>query len=102
MHQLKKYDQALVQYDIAIELNVTNGDLYFHRGLTEHAMKHYHQAIEDFSTAIAYNDSDGTYYFQRGHAWMAVGDKFKACNDWYLAGGLGYYEEFEKIKKVCE
>ena len=101
-HEMNKHPEAVVQYSMAIDLNDTNGDLYFHRGLSYFDAKKYLKAIEDFDTAIAYNEAEGAYFFQRGHAFMAIGKKFEACQDWYRAGGLGYYKDFDKIKEVCE
>ncbi|MDH5379792.1 MAG: tetratricopeptide repeat protein [Cyclobacteriaceae bacterium] len=100
--EMGKYQPAIEQYSLALDLNVNNADIYYHRGMAEQAMKNITEAISDYNAAIAYNDKDGTYFFQRGHAFLELGDKFKACNDWYMAGALGYYEDFDKIKEVCE
>ena len=32
LHEIKKYDQALVMYDKAIEFNPKNADFYFRKG----------------------------------------------------------------------
>ena len=56
----------------------------------------------NYDTAIAYNPRDGTYFFHRGYAKLAKGDRLGACDDWYIAGSLGYYADFQKIKEVCE
>lgn len=98
----RRFNEAIKQYDIAIKMKVDNGDLYFHRGLAEKERNNNKAALLDFDTAIAYNENDGAYYFHRGYSKLALGNKIGACNDWYMAGALGYYEEFEKIKEVCE
>lgn len=101
-YQLNDFDKAVGEYSIALELNIENADVYYHRGLAEQARENLQAAVRDFDTAIAYNSRDGTYFFQRGHAKLALGDKLGACDDWYVAGSLGYYEDFQKIKEVCE
>ena len=101
-YQLEEYQKAVSEYSIALELDIHNADLYYHRGLAEHALENIPEAIRDYDTAIAYNPRDGTYFFQRGYAKLANGDKLGACDDWYVAGSLGYYADFEKIKEVCE
>jgi len=100
--ELKNYEMAIRDYNYLIGLDVTNAEAYYQKGRAEHARKNFNQAIDDYSTAIAYNDSDGTYYFYRGHAKMDSGNKSGACADWYEAGTLGYYEDFDKIKAICK
>ena len=101
-YALEDFDLAVDEYSKALEIDIDNADIYYQRGLAEQAREKYKAAILDFDTAIAYNSLDGTYFFQRGHAKLAIGDKLGACDDWYVAGSLGYYEDFQKIKEVCE
>ncbi len=98
----RQYSLAKAQYSIALDLNINNGDLYFKRGLAEKELKNFKEAILDFDTAIAYNEYDGTYFFHRGYAKLGLGDKNGACDDWSIAGNLGFYEDFDKIKEVCD
>ncbi|MDH5603119.1 MAG: tetratricopeptide repeat protein, partial [Cyclobacteriaceae bacterium] len=100
--ELQDYNNAISNYNYVIKLNVSNAEAYYQRGRAEHSQKRLEQAIEDYSTAIAYNEKDGTYFFYRGHAKMDMGNKNGACLDWYEAGALGYYENFDKIRSICE
>ena len=59
-------------------------------------------AIIDFTRAIDLNPQDGTYYSKRGNARFANGNRDAACLDWTIAGNLGYYEDFDKIKSLCD
>ena len=99
---LNQYDKAIQLYDHSLSLNQNNADAYYMRGLAGEGKKLYNQALEDYTVAISYNNTDGLYYFRRGHVKYALGKRAEACEDWYEAGFLGFYEDFEKIKSVCE
>jgi tetratricopeptide (TPR) repeat protein len=94
-------DAAMTDYSRAIRLSDEVSDSYYLRGLVLDSLEQHNSAITDFSEAIRLNPEDGTYYSKRGNAKFAIGNRESACLDWTVAGNLGYYEEFDKIKTLC-
>ncbi|TRX52652.1 tetratricopeptide repeat protein [Fulvivirga sp. M361] len=101
-HDLQFYDSAIYMYNIAIIKNYQNADSYFYRGQSYQAKKELKKALEDYNTAIILKDSDGSYFSARGNCKFDMNDKKGACDDWDIAGGLGYYEDFDKVKRICD
>ncbi len=99
---IKKFDNALHNFDLSIGLNSEVADSYFLRGNTLDTLGRFEEALINYSTAIKLNPTDGTYYSKRGNTKMTLGNKEGACLDWNIAGKLGYYADFDKIKTVCE
>ena len=99
---MQLYDSAIYQYNVAIIKNYQNSDSYFYRGQSYEKKGELQKALEDYNTAIVLNSSDGTYYSQRGNVKFTMGNKEEACEDWNEAGALGYYEDFDRVRKVCE
>ncbi|ELR72426.1 TPR repeat protein [Fulvivirga imtechensis AK7] len=100
--KMNQPDSAIFMYNIAIIKNYNNSDSYFYRAQAYQQKREYTKALEDYATAIMLNNDDGSYYSMRGNCRYEMNDKAGACADWEEAGGLGYYEDFDKVKKVCE
>jgi tetratricopeptide (TPR) repeat protein len=100
--RLGDFSKALNDYDYALSLEPTIPDSYFLRGQVLDTLNRHDLAILDFSKAIDLNPNDGTYYSKRGNARYAIGERNSACLDWTIAGNLGYYEDFDKIKSICK
>ena len=100
--KLGAFEEALTDYDHALVLEPSVPDSYFLRGRALDTLNFHDKAIEDFTKAIELNPEDGTYYSKRGNARYAMGQHEKACMDWTIANNLGYYEDFNKIKSLCE
>lgn len=96
------YDSAIFMYNVAIIKNYQNPDSYYFRAQTYEKLEKLDKAIEDYNTAIALNKNEGAYYSNRGNCKLLMGNKEGACEDWTEAGELGYYEDFDKVKSVCE
>ena len=99
---LGEFNEAINDYNYALSLEPGVPDSYFLRGRALDTLKRHDLAIIDFTKAIELNPDDGTYYSKRGNARFAIGNRSGACLDWTIAGNLGYYEDFEKIKSLCE
>ncbi|RLD19636.1 MAG: hypothetical protein DRI71_11515 [Bacteroidetes bacterium] len=99
---LGDFSNALTDYDYALYLEPSIPDSYFLRGQALDTLQKHELAIVDFTKAIDLNPKDGTYYSKRGNARYAMGNRNAACLDWTIAGNLGYYEDFDKIKSICE
>ena len=102
LFKLGKFKEAINTYSSAIKYNEAIADSYYLRGVTFDTISMYNNAINDFTLAIKLNSADGTFYSKRGNSKYANGNKSGACLDWTIAGKLGYYEDFERIKALCE
>jgi tetratricopeptide (TPR) repeat protein len=99
---LGEFVTALDDYDYALSLEPAVPDSYFLRGQALDTLNRHELAIVDYTKAIELNPKDGTYYSKRGNARYATGNRNAACLDWTIANNLGYYEDFDKIKSLCE
>lgn len=99
---IKKFDNALRNFDLSLALNPDVADSYFLKGNTLDTLGRFDEALINYSNAIKLNPTDGTYYSKRGNTKMTLGNRNGACLDWTIAGKLGYYADFDKIKTVCE
>jgi tetratricopeptide (TPR) repeat protein len=99
---LGQFTTALEDYNYALSLEPSVPDSYFLRGRALDTLNRHDLAIIDFTKAIELNPNDGTYYSKRGNARYALGNRSAACMDWTIAGNLGYYEDFDKIKSLCD
>ena len=93
---------ALQDFSRALTLSSEVADAYYLRGTMLDTLDRHNEAISDFTEAIKLNPEDGTYYSKRGNAKFAAGNRNAACLDWTIAGKFGYYEDFNKIKTLCE
>lgn len=100
--EMKDYNNAIYMYNVAILKNYNNADSYYKRASAYLALDQYSKALEDYNTAIVLKPNDGTFYSHRGNCKFEMGEKSAACDDWNEAGALGYYEDFDKMKQVCE
>ena len=99
---VKQYDAALQNFDAALGLNPEVADSYFMKAAVLDTLNRLDEAMINYSSAIQLNPYDGTYYSKRGNVKMSKGNRNGACLDWTIAGKLGYYADFDKIKTICE
>ena len=99
---LGEFKSALNDYDYALTLEPSVPDSYYLRGRALDTLNQHNKAILDFNKAIELNPKDGTYFSKRGNAKFASGNRDAACLDWTIANNLGYYQDFNKIKTLCE
>lgn len=64
---LKKYEEAIEDYNKAIELDSNDIAAYHNRGNSKFCLKHYVEAIEDYDEAIKLDPNAETYH-NRGKA----------------------------------
>ncbi len=101
LFQMRKYLEAIDSYNSSIEINSYNADGYYQRGNVQVALHDHIEAIESYSMAIMITE-DGAYYSHRGNSKYTTGDRLGACEDWEQANNLGYYKDYEKMKKLCK
>jgi len=76
-----EYNEAIVDFNEAIELNPRDALAYLFRGKVYGALGKYNEAIVDLSKAIELNPRDVLAYYNRGKTYSLVGDSTRAVQD---------------------
>ncbi len=76
-----KYDQAIANFDSAIEINPRYAKAYTHRGNVYWHKHQYDQAIANYTTALVINPRDAVAYNNRGIAYVSKGRYIPAIAD---------------------
>jgi tetratricopeptide (TPR) repeat protein len=86
LYNLKKYDEAIKDYNKAIVIIPQNEFAFYNRGLARFAKKEYDKAIEDYNLILNLNsDCADEYYNVRGSAWKKKNKYDKAIADYTKA-----------------
>ena len=88
-HGLGDYQQAIKDFDRAIELDPQLAEAYWGRGRTYHGLGDYQQAIKDFDRAIELDPKLAEAYWDRGKTYNDLGKHQQAIDDWKRAAQLG-------------
>ena len=56
-NNLKQYNEAIKDYNQAIELDPKHANAYYNRGIAKALLKQYDEAIKDYNQAIELNPS---------------------------------------------
>ena len=80
-HLMKLYQEAIVAYDKAIQLQSDFARAYVNRGLTKEKLEQYESAIMDYSSAIKIDPALAGAYNNRGSAQRRLGQHFLAIED---------------------
>lgn len=83
-----KYDQAIENFDQAINLDRNNADYLFNRGLAWYWKENYDKAINDFNKAIELDKNNGFYPHYRGRTRYYQGLYEEAIKDFDKATEL--------------
>jgi tetratricopeptide (TPR) repeat protein len=78
---LANYQQAIADYDQAIQINPTYVDAYINRGITYNAIGEYERAIGDFDKAIEIDPSNPEAYLKRAESYRLLGLTEQAIAD---------------------
>jgi tetratricopeptide (TPR) repeat protein len=97
----KKFDEALVDFNKAMEIDPAFAEGYYNRGIVYYNTKKYAEAIADYSKAIELKTNYPEAYFNRGLANYYSGKKQPACLDFQQAKTLGLAKASETIKDMC-
>jgi len=98
---LGNYQQAIEDFDRAIELDPEFAEAYWGRGKTYHGLGNYQRAIEDFNRAIELDPEFAEVYWDRGKTYNELGSRQQALEDWKAAAKLGN-EQAQDILKSKE
>jgi tetratricopeptide (TPR) repeat protein len=104
LHDLQQYQEAIVQFSVAIDLVPENGWQHYDRGLARSNLGLYEEAVNDFSEEIAINSkpiAQAKSFYERGVAFDALGREEEALSDWRKVVELNQEDDaaFEYSKK---
>jgi tetratricopeptide (TPR) repeat protein len=110
-----KNDEALVEFNKALELNPKSADTYYNRGVIYSKKGMLDEAISDYSKAIESNPDYPNSYYNRGFAYYKKGSFDQAFADFgkaielnpedadaYYGRGLCYYKKGKNDDAIAE
>jgi tetratricopeptide (TPR) repeat protein len=98
----KGFDQqALQNFNKAIQKGYNSAEVYFGRGISYKKMNDLNLAKADFSRAIKLRPDDTSYHFQRGLVFDELNIHDSACNDWEFALSHGCIRAEPYVEKYC-
>lgn len=98
-----EYDQAISEFNKALEINPKDSGAYKNRGAAYMNKRQYDQAISDYTKALEINPKDAEAYNIRGRAYYFKGEYEKSWEDLNKAEDLGYKvppEFFDDFRKA--
>jgi tetratricopeptide (TPR) repeat protein len=87
---LENYENALIDYDRAIELRPEHPEAYLLRGQVYDFLDEHEEAIADYTRAIDLKPGFANAYAHRGFALEALGKCRQAIADWKVAADMGH------------
>ena len=84
-YRLDQYQDAIADYDTAINLKPDFASAYYFRGTAKRSLGQYKEAIEDYGTAIDLKDNFAFAYYFRGTIRADLGEHFIAIQDYNKA-----------------
>ncbi len=99
-----QYDQAILDYNKAIEIDPRFAQAYSNRGNAYGRKGLYDKAIIDYTKAIEISPKFGKAYVNLGYIWHLKGDNESSCFFYEKACILGYCRGYEWAKKwkICQ
>ena len=100
-----QFDEAISDYNKAIEIDPKYAKAYNNRGWVYHREGLYDKAISDYNKAIVINPRYAQAYVNRGVAYYRKGDNENACSDVIRACELEMCKGYDWIKSegvVCK
>ena len=84
--------QAIQDFDNALDLNPELGNIYYNRGFAYYCLKDYQQAIQNFDNALALNPDDAQAYTNQGVTYFDLKDYQQAIQNFDKALAL-YHDD---------
>ena len=91
--ELKKYDEAIYNYNEALKFNDKNINIYLNIGIVKLNLKEYIEAIKYFSKVLELNPNYEIAYINRSSCYEKLGQYQDAINDLDKAIELNQYNE---------
>ncbi len=86
---LENYENALIDFDRAIELRPDHPEAYLLRGQVHDFLDEHEEAVADYTKAIELKPGFAKAYAHRGFALEALGKSRHAIEDWKVAADMG-------------
>ncbi|MGK7920583.1 MAG: SUMF1/EgtB/PvdO family nonheme iron enzyme [Trichodesmium sp.] len=109
---LKKYQEAIIDFGYVIDLDSEFVDGYYRRGLSYIQLELYQEAVDNLTQVIRLDASHSPAYNYRGNAYYKLGEYQQAVDDYNRAINLGLTEAvknrdialgvWEEIKRQAE
>ena len=99
MYEKKLYEHAIVDYNLALELDNNNLNAYNNRGLAWFQKKEFDQAMSDFNRAIELDSGYAKAYNNRGMVWYDKGRNDLMCQSFETACQLGDCKKLRRVRK---
>jgi tetratricopeptide (TPR) repeat protein len=87
--KINRREEAMADYNMAIKLNPKYAGAYNNLGILHGTEGNHLESIKYFTKAIEYDNKLGNAYMNRGLAYLFLGDKEKACEDFKLSMECG-------------
>lgn len=100
-NDLKEYDQAIPDFQEAINLNPSCTSCYYSLGLANYYAKQFQNAVKAFSTCLEMNPSYGNALYYRALCYLEVNRNDSSCMDLQRAAKLGIKEAQPFIDQYC-
>ena len=98
----ENYEQAISEYNRAIEIDPQYVDAYTARGGVYYGEGEFDKAIADFDKAITINPNDGDTYFMRARCLKEIGENQRAISDLERALELDLIVEQEFVRELLD
>jgi tetratricopeptide (TPR) repeat protein len=92
------FNGALINYNQAIILDSTNAKIWFMRANIKMSLNMFNEAIIDYNKSIELNEKNMDAYYNLGSAYFIIGNKNKACENYFIAYKMGKSNIEDKIK----
>ena len=96
------YNQALKNFNKAIEIDPESVEAYNNRGLILGIMGDYTSALADFNRSIHLDPDNAEAYKSRGITKLYLGQKTAGCLDLTQAARMGYPGGYDLINEFCK
>lgn len=96
------YGSDYYQKDYAAQNKMQDAKYYYDQGVRQYAAKDYERSVQSFSKSIEFGSNNPQNYFNRGAAYIALGQKDKACVDWKYLVDLGQKWVEKYVNQYCK
>ena len=96
----KNLQEAMADYDKALELDPRLVYAWFNKGNLYYQMKDYSSAMQCYSEALKIDPEFGEAYFNRGLTYFQMGNRRQAFVDLSKAGETGVIQSYNLLKRM--